>query len=122
MNLYDEFNWLTIVHDRYMGAYSGGEWTVFDMPPSVLYEDFNCKFEDDDTTCRDFWRRKDLPPIGRADTVEKAIEDLRRRYQEDDRYVLTENGWKLKEVVEFLKEGSNFTKKWLNILNENYKK
>lgn len=101
MNLYDEFNWLTIVHDRYRGHYSGGEWTVFDMRPSVLYERYDCAFESDDMTCQKFWDREDLPPIGRADTVEKAIEDLRKRYQEDNRFVLTENGWKSKESVKY---------------------
>lgn len=76
---------LTIVKDRYMGTYSGGDYTAWncdaDMVPTEIF--------DDDGTCLWFWdnirdgdRASWIPKFGIGRTIEDAISDLQRRMNE----------------------------------------
>ncbi|KKL48773.1 hypothetical protein LCGC14_2322110 [marine sediment metagenome] len=62
---------LTILVDRYSGAYSGGQWTAwnlepFEIPPGPTESDMECS---------DFWADNEIP-VGRGDTPVSAIASL----------------------------------------------
>ena len=61
---------LIIVLDRYSGAYSGGEYTAFNLeyPPKEIYSS--------DVECMEFWDTTDLK-VGKGNTPEEAINNLK---------------------------------------------
>jgi len=65
---------MTIIYDRYNGAYSGGVWLAFNLKPSNIPNDIH----GDDITCAAFWNNFHLMDIvvGRGDTPEQAAKDL----------------------------------------------
>lgn len=74
----DDIYPLTLIKDRYNGAYSGGKWTAWPLHAwDVPYEP-----ESTDGQAMHFWSVDDYVPIGRGDTPDEAIEDLRRRMAE----------------------------------------
>lgn len=76
----DDIYPLTLIKDRYNGAYSGGKWTAWNREPW-----FASDAVIDDKKVAFFWKLADegeFGPIGRGDTPDEAIEDLRRRMAE----------------------------------------
>ena len=68
---------LTIVCDRYGGAYSGGKYTAWLLDPW----DVPAGIEECDFVCRAFWEKND-EPVGIADTPIAAMENLRVKVNE----------------------------------------
>jgi hypothetical protein len=69
---------LTVVYDRYSGAYSGGKWTAWNLypweVPGGIYGD--------DCGCSDFWSWDfDEYCIGIGNTPEEAIMDLKTKLE-----------------------------------------
>lgn len=61
----------TVVMDRYGGAYSGGEFTAwnldfYEIPPEIA---------GDDVTCYDFWQKNKIP-VGKGNGLREAVLDL----------------------------------------------
>lgn len=75
---------LTIVRDRYTGAYSGGEFIAWPMEYFQIPEDPQA----DDTACMLFWiwAEGNSIPYGRGKTPEEALRDLQERLPEDWNY------------------------------------
>ncbi len=68
---------LTVVVDRYNGAYSGGKWTAWNMyPECVPYGPFG-----DDLSCDEFWWDEHPFPIGVGNTPDEAIRDLQEKME-----------------------------------------
>lgn len=67
----DEIYPLTIVADRYNGAYSGGKYTAWNL----LAEDIPEGTEADDVDCYDFWLTNEIV-CGKGRTVSEALADL----------------------------------------------
>jgi len=65
---------LTIVRDRYGGAYSGGEWLAYNKHPWDI-EDGD-EFSDD-VSCRMFWDAGH--EIGVGHTKQEAVNDLKQK-------------------------------------------
>jgi hypothetical protein len=65
---------VTVVMDRYCGAYSRGEWLAFNCDPQDVPEEPWC----DDCICDEFWHFLDekRAPVGKGATPDKAYEDL----------------------------------------------
>ena len=68
---------LTIINDRYMGTYSGGEFTAWNM----AYYGIPTEPAEDDVTCMWFWETTKIP-VGRGKTPQEAVKDLKRRLEE----------------------------------------
>lgn len=70
----DEIYPLTIIKDRYMGSYSGGKYTAWNLHAEEVPIDINC----DDVSCFSFWwtDEADKYIIGKGDTVSEALADL----------------------------------------------
>lgn len=69
---------LTVVNDRYYGAYSGGEYTAWARYP----EDIPKAVFSDDNTCWNYFRTtRDI--YGRGNTPNEAIIDLEKRSKEN---------------------------------------
>lgn len=67
---------LTVVCDRYAGAYSGGQYTAWNLDCSDVPEEINA----DDVTCMNFWYRDEKPYIiGIGDTLIEAVKDLENK-------------------------------------------
>lgn len=90
---------LTITKDRYMGTYSGGEWTAWNCDADDVPAEIAC----DDVTCCEFWSmtrdakpgkmgihavlipmiagddNDPIPMFGVGSTIDAAVEDLKRR-------------------------------------------
>ena len=65
---------LTIVFDRYSGAYSGGDFTAWNLDAdSVPHEIYSS-----DVECASFWEENELP-VGKGGTPELAVMDLKRQ-------------------------------------------
>lgn len=62
---------LTIIADRYTGAYSGGEYLAFNLDFYEIPEDVN----GDDCACNDFWGKNKIP-VGKGYTIEEALANL----------------------------------------------
>ena len=63
---------VTIVSDRYHGAYSGGEFLAFPVHEwEVPYD-----HDGDDGTCMYFWNDVDSSFIGIGDTAQEALDNL----------------------------------------------
>lgn len=66
---------LTIVSDRYTGAYSGGKYTAWNLEPSEVPAEINA----DDTTRHFFWIDLVIDneiPHGVGNTIEEAVGNL----------------------------------------------
>ena len=68
---------LTIVCDRYNGAYSGGKYTAWMLDPWDVPADI----EECDFVCRDFWEKNE-EPVGIGANPIIAMEDLRLKVNE----------------------------------------
>lgn len=66
---------VTVVMDRYSGVYSGAKWLALNIDAQALPDEIGA----DDPTEEHFWRehKDELFPIGRGETPDKAIEDLK---------------------------------------------
>lgn len=69
---------LTIIKDRYSGAYSGGLFTAFNKDCWNVPEAIDAE----DIPCHNFWVGNKTP-IGVGDTPEKAIKDLQVKLKQD---------------------------------------
>lgn len=69
---------LTIISDRYSGAYSQGKFLAFPME----YDDIPQGPCLSDIPCGEFWSKEDTLPyfIGKGDTIQEAIDDLKKKY------------------------------------------
>ena len=68
---------LTIIKDRYSGAYSGGRYTAWNL-------DFECvphQINLDDVTCSGFWAFNEIK-VGKGETIEDAIKNLQKLLEE----------------------------------------
>ena len=65
---------LTICNDRYTGAYSGGKFTAWHLDA----EDVPTEIYGDDVECAVFWDWNEIP-VGKGDTPEEAISDLKAK-------------------------------------------
>ena len=63
---------LTIVQDRYGGAYSGGKYTAWHLDFEEIPEEINSE----DTICHDFWVENEII-VGKGNTPLEAVEKLR---------------------------------------------
>lgn len=66
---------LTIVEDRYGGAYSGGKYTAW----NVGFDEIPPDIDSDDVWCHNFWNEQENNPtyfVGKGDTVSEALADL----------------------------------------------
>lgn len=71
--IYDDIFPLTIVKDRYMGVYSGGLFTAWNMYSEYVPEEIG----DDDCTVFDFWNNDSKEYIiGIGKTPDEAARDL----------------------------------------------
>ena len=70
---------VTIVMDRYQGTYSNALWLAFNLDPSEIPDEIG----GDDPTETIFWREHDdmKLPIGKGDTPNAAIADLKGKIQ-----------------------------------------
>ena len=62
---------LTIIADRYTGAYSGGNFIAFNLEADEVPEDVYS----DDCGCHDFWKNNDII-CGKGRTVSEALANL----------------------------------------------
>lgn len=62
---------LTVVTDRYTGAYSGGKFTAWNLEPSEMPDGMF----GDDCDCMEFWRNNEIV-CGKGNTIEEAIGNL----------------------------------------------
>ncbi len=68
----DDIYPLTIVADRYCGAYSGAVFTAWNKSANELPDDI----AGDNRSCGSFWRDADRNEMGFGDTPGEAYEDL----------------------------------------------
>ena len=64
---------LTIILDRYDGAYSGGKWLAFNMD----YDEIPKEINSSDIECVKFWHKNKDLIVGRGKGLEEALDDLR---------------------------------------------
>lgn len=67
----DEIYPLTIIADRYNGAYSGGSYTAWNLYPHDVP---GCVYGDD-CECHRFWLKNEIV-CGKGNTVSEALADL----------------------------------------------
>lgn len=83
--IYDDIFPLTIVKDRYMGVYSGGLFTAWNMYSECVPEEIS----DDDCTTFDFWNNDSKRYIiGIGKTPDEAVRDLYLKLKRRDKVVL----------------------------------
>ena len=70
----DDIYPLTIIKDRYCGAYSGGLYTAWNL----AFECVPVQINFDDVTCSNFWAFNTIK-VGKGNTPIEAIENLRKR-------------------------------------------
>lgn len=68
---------LTITSDRYGGAYSGGEYIAWNLYAFEVPEDPFL----DDVTCMEFWYSNDEKNCAVGETIEEAVENLRKKME-----------------------------------------
>ena len=94
---YEWLKWrypLTIVYDRYAGAYSDGNYLAFPLEFNEVPEEVN----GEDGECGYFWNNYD-EPVGKGATVQEAIDDLVEKMKEQE----SEDEKTRKEIIEYLK-------------------
>lgn len=80
--IYDYIFPLTIVKDRYMGVYSGGLFTAWNMYSECVPEEIG----DDDCTAFDFWNNDSKAYIiGIGKTPDEAVHDLYLKLKRRDK-------------------------------------
>ena len=85
MDRKEKDNWLkfryplTIVNDRYTGAYSGGIYLAFPLDFNKIPEEVN----GEDGECGYFWSNY-KEPVGKGATVQEAIDDLVEQMEDDE--------------------------------------
>ena len=62
---------LTIIKDRYTGAYSGGQFTAWNLD----FEDVPIDINGEDVDCANFWAENDIL-VGKGNTIKEAIKNL----------------------------------------------
>ena len=62
-----------ILGTRYGGCYEGGKWIAWVGDPEWLDD-----YQSGDNPCQAFWQDYKFAPIGRGDSPEKALDDLKR--------------------------------------------
>lgn len=85
-NKYEDIYPLTIIPDRYNGAFSGGKWTAFNM----YYYNIPDEVDDGDMECCNFWNnQRELEKngenyfrIGIGNTIDEAMKDLLKKMNE----------------------------------------
>lgn len=85
-NNYEDIYPLTIIPDRYNGAFSGGKWTAF----NAYHYNIPDEVDDGDMECCNFWdKQKRLEKnnenyfiIGIGNTIEEAMNDLLKKMNE----------------------------------------
>ncbi len=86
---YEDIYPLTIIPDRYNGAFSGGKWLAFDQYHYNIPEEV----DDGDMECWEFWdnqreeekNNKNYMTIGIGNTIDEELKDLLKKSNE---------GWK----------------------------
>lgn len=73
-----EFSSVTIIKDRYMGGYSGGEWLAFALPKEKVPDEPSS----DDVSCMNFWDSKSSHLVGRGQCPNEALADLIKLHEE----------------------------------------
>lgn len=107
--IYDDIYPLTVIKDRYSGAFSGGEYTAWkleinEIPTEIFGED---------PECQDFWYGKigKAFTVGKGKTMEEAVENLRKKLIDESKTIaikitetitkqLDENWEDIKESIE----------------------
>jgi hypothetical protein len=64
---------LTIVADRYSGAYSGGEYVAFPLD----FDEIDPAVNADDVACATFWTEEQTQAVGLGESPEAAFHDLK---------------------------------------------
>lgn len=82
----DDIYPLTIVSDRYSGAYSGGNYTAWNL----LSDDLPPAIDGDDVDCHAFWL-ENKTPVGKGCTVNEALLDLYLKLKMGDSPELTDD-------------------------------
>ena len=85
-NKYEDIYPLTIIPDRYNGAFSGGQWLAF----NVYYYNIPDEIDDGEMECWNFWdEQKRLEKInenyfriGVGNTIDEAMNDLLKKMNE----------------------------------------
>ena len=85
-NKYEDIYPLTIIPDRYNGAFSGGKWTAFNM----YHYDIPDEVDDGDVECSNFWEEQrrleknceNYFIIGIGNTIDEAMNDLLKKMNE----------------------------------------
>ncbi len=85
-NKYEDIYPLTIILDRYNGAYSGGKWLAFNQ----YYYNIPEEIDDGDVECCVFWsnqrslekNNENYMIIGIGDTIDEAMKDLLKKVNE----------------------------------------
>ena len=62
---------ITVIADRYTGAYSGALWTAFNLRQGQIPEGV----DDGDPECMEFWDNY-TEPVGKGNTPDDAVRDL----------------------------------------------
>jgi hypothetical protein len=70
---------LTIVFDRYSGAYSGGVYTAWNLEAHRIPEEI----DGGDVGCMKFWYDNEIS-VGRGETAEKAVESLISKLKQEE--------------------------------------
>ena len=70
---------LTIIKDRYQGMYSRAKFTAWNLK----HTDVPNAIDGDDLVCATFWEYNQHS-VGKGDTPEEAIQDLKIQLQEKD--------------------------------------
>lgn len=68
---------VTIIEDRYTGAYSGGKWTAFNRYADDIPEEV----DDSDVPCFTFWWSTNKEPVGIGNTPDEALRDLEEKIE-----------------------------------------
>ena len=76
---------IVIVEDRYTGSYSRGTWIAFANAYGDPRESLDCGAFSDDGAAANYWADEDRSGlVGRGDSPDKALADLRQRFAEKE--------------------------------------
>lgn len=70
---------LTVVKDRYTGAYSGGKYTAWNLK----FHQIPIEIDSDDSDCVCFWNDNQIP-VGIGNTIYEAINNLKEKLNESN--------------------------------------
>jgi hypothetical protein len=63
---------LTVIADRYSGAYSGGEYVAFPLD----FDEIDLAVNADDVACATFWTEEQVQAVDLGESPEAAFQDL----------------------------------------------